>query len=151
VDASLILRWTPTKTENTTAKDIAIDLRACPMVMEELEFIPQDARKGPLIVNQETGLPSTKTRYGEVWTEAKKMAGISPKVWNRDIRKSGSTEARAAGAPLDDVRKLMATAITATVTAQVYDLANIEAHQRIAPRSQSLPSKGNDVRGTHPE
>ncbi len=36
-DENLILRWTPTKMETTTAPEIVVDLRACPMVMEELE------------------------------------------------------------------------------------------------------------------
>jgi hypothetical protein len=132
VDENLVLRWTPTKTEDTTAKEIVIDLRACPMVMEELEFIPLEIRKGPLIVNHETGLPYTKTRYGQIWAEAKKAAGISPKAWNRDIRKSGSTEARAAGAPIDDVKKVMGHGAQTNVTADVYDLATLEAHRRVA-------------------
>jgi hypothetical protein len=132
VDENLILRWTPTKTETTTAPEIVIDLRACPMVMEELEFLSPEARKGPLIVNHETGYPYSEDRFGEIWRAAAKIAGISDKVWNRDLRKSGSTEARAAGAPIDDLKKLMGHAPETPVTADVYDMANLEAHRRIA-------------------
>jgi hypothetical protein len=55
VDENLILRWTPTKTETTTAPEIVVDLRACPMVMEELGWVSPDVRKGPLIPDLETG------------------------------------------------------------------------------------------------
>jgi hypothetical protein len=132
VDENLILRWTPTKTEDTTAPEIVVDLRACPMVMEELEFIASEARKGPLIPDLSTGRPYTEDRFSEIWRAAAKAAGISPKVWNRDLRKSGSTEARAAGAPIDDLKKLMGHAPETPVTADVYDMANLEAHRRIA-------------------
>jgi hypothetical protein len=132
VDENLILRWTPTKTENTTAPEIVVDLRACPMVMEELEFLSPEARKGPLIVDLETGRPYSEDRFNEIWRDAAKAAGIPRKVWNRDLRKSGSNEARQAGAPIDDLKKLMGHAPETEVTAEVYDLANLEAHRRIA-------------------
>jgi hypothetical protein len=132
VDENLILRWTPTKTETTTAPEIVVDLRACPMVMEELEWVPLDARKGPLIPDLETGRPYSEDRFNEVWRAVAKAARISSKVWNRDLRKSGSTEARAAGAPIDDLKKLMGHAPDTEVTAEVYDMANLEAHRRIA-------------------
>jgi hypothetical protein len=132
VDENLILRWTPTKTETTTAPEIVVDLRACPMVMEELEWVSQEARKGPLIPDLETGRPYSEDRFNEVWRAVAKAARLSPKVGNRDLRKSGSTEARAAGAPIDDLKKLMGHAPDTAVTADVYDMANLAAHRRIA-------------------
>jgi hypothetical protein len=107
VDEHLILRWTPTKTENTTASEIVVDLQACPMVMEELQGVPQSARKGPLIVDQEKHRPYSEDRFNEIWRAAAKAAGIPPVVWNRDLRKSGLTEARRSGAHIDDLKKLM--------------------------------------------
>jgi hypothetical protein len=132
VDENLILRWTPTKTENTTAPEIVVDLRACPMVMDELQDVPQSARKGPLIVNPETGRPYSEDQFNEIWRAAAQAAGIPKKAWNRDLRKSGSTEARQAGAPIDDLKKLMGHTPETEVTAEVYDMANLEAHRRIA-------------------
>lgn len=132
VDPHLVLRFTPTKTEGTTAASVVIDLAACPMVVEELARIPIEDRRGPLIFNPVTGMPYRQDKYGEVWRAAADAAGIAKEVWNRDLRKSGSTEARAAGAPLDDVRKLMGHAEGSPVTAEVYDLAELEAHRRIA-------------------
>jgi hypothetical protein len=89
-------------------------------------------QKGPLIPDLETGRPYSEDRFNEVWRAVAKAARISSKVWNRDLRKSGSTEARAAGAPIDDLKKLMGHAPDTEVTAEVYDMANLEAHRRIA-------------------
>jgi hypothetical protein len=47
VDANLVLRWTPSKREETSGEAIVIDFRACPMVMEELALVPEEERKGP--------------------------------------------------------------------------------------------------------
>ena len=106
VDESLILRWMPTKTEDSSGETVMIDLRACPMVMAELEMT-LDAGKplsGPLIIDKKT-FPYSRTRFEQMWIAAKEVAGINEKVWNRDLRKSGSTEARRAGAPIDDVKQ----------------------------------------------
>jgi hypothetical protein len=56
VDANLILRWTPTKTAGTTGAAVVIDLSKCPMIMEELTKVPENACNGPLIVDLRTGL-----------------------------------------------------------------------------------------------
>jgi hypothetical protein len=110
-------------------------------VMEELEWVPPEARNGPLIPNHETALPYTEDRFNEVWRAVAKAAGISSKVWNRDLRKSGSTEARAAGAPIDDLKKVMGHTPETAVTADVYDMANLEAHRRIAAARKSHREK----------
>ena len=57
IDENQVFRFTPSKTENTTGKEVAIDFTVCPMIMEELARIPTDQRKGPLIVNPVTGKP----------------------------------------------------------------------------------------------
>lgn len=132
VDANLILRFKPTKTENTSEEEVAIDLRACPMVMEELEMTLQGTLSGPLIIDRKTGRPYQTRRYEQAWRRAAKAAGIPTKVWNRDIRKSGSTEARAAGAMLEDVKKVMGHTPDTETTSNVYDMAQLEAHRRVA-------------------
>lgn len=132
VDQNLILRWTPTKTEETTGAEVVVDLRACPMVMEELKFIPQDERKGPLIVNLKTALPFRDDTFGDIWRAVREKADIPSEIWNRDLRASGSTEARAADAKIDDLRKLMGHSKKSQTTGKVYDRAKLEAHRRIA-------------------
>lgn len=132
VDANLILRFKPSKTDATTAQEVVVDFRVCPMVMEEIERIPPEARNGPLIVDPKTGLPYRGTVFNEVWRDARKAAGIPADIWNRDLRASGSTEARAAGAKTDDLQKLMGHAPGSKVTGKVYDRAALEAQRRIA-------------------
>lgn len=132
VDENLILRIKPGKTDETTRQEVVLDMRVCPMVMEELEHVPPEARKGPLIVHPNTGLPYAGTVFNEVWRAAREAAGIAADVWNRDLRASGSTEAKAAGARTDDLQKTMGHAPGSKVTAKVYDRAALEAHRRIA-------------------
>lgn len=141
IDQNLILRWTPTKTEDTTGAEIVVDLRACPMVMEELKLIPQDDRKGPLIANHKTGLPYRDDTFGDIWRAVRKAAGIPSEIWNRDLRASGSTEARAADAKIDDLRKLMGHSEKSETTGKVYDRAKLEAHRRIAAQREAHRGK----------
>jgi hypothetical protein len=141
VDENQILRFTPTKTENTTAPEIVIDLRACPMVIEEFQNVPPSARNGPLIVDRERGRPYSADRFNETWRAAAKAANIPADVWNRDLRKSGSTEARQSGAHIDDLQKLMGHTPGSPTTAMVYDQAALEAHRRIAEARKAHRSK----------
>jgi hypothetical protein len=131
VDRNLILRFTPTKTEDTSAAKITLDLHSYPMVMEELASISDDARKGPLIVNPKTGLPYRQWYYRDLWRTIATAAGIERTVWNRDLRAGGITEAREAGAPTDDVAKTAGHNDKRT-TARVYDRDRLEAARRVA-------------------
>jgi len=141
VDANLILRFKPTKTDKTTAPEVVIDLRACPMVMEELQDVPPAARNGPLIVDRKNGLPYHVDRFVDAWRAAANAAGIPRNVWNRDLRASGTTEARDADAKTDDLKKLLGHTAGSTTTAAVYDRAHLEAHRRIAEARKAHRSK----------
>ena len=57
IDEHLILRYAPSKTQLTSGAEVVLDLKALPMVMEELAEVPEGGRRGPLIVNPRTGLP----------------------------------------------------------------------------------------------
>jgi hypothetical protein len=138
VDANLILRWTPTKTENTSGVEIVIDFKVCPMVMEELALVPAGARKGPLITRVKTGRPYSRREFEELWSKVRKAAGIPSDVWNRDLRASGTTEARAAGAAIDDTKKVMGHSPRSQTASKVYDRSKLEAHRRIAAARQTL-------------
>jgi hypothetical protein len=132
VNENLVLKYQPTKTAFTSGAEVNLDLHACPMVMEELEAIPLEARTGPLVVDPKTGRPYTKHRFGQVWTCAAQVAGIPDDIWNRDLRAGATTEAREAGAEIDDLKKVMGHAAGSKMTADVYDRDKIEAHRRIA-------------------
>jgi integrase len=142
VDKNLIFKFKPTKTEDTSEEEVSLDLRACPMVMEELEMTLDSGRlSGPLIIDRGTGRPFSVSKYTRTWRACATIAKIPRAVWNRDLRKSGSTEARAAGAPVDDVKKLMGHTEETDTTEKVYDLAHLEAHRRIAAARKAHRSK----------
>jgi integrase len=131
INDDLVLHYTPSKTSMKTGLAITFPLRMAPMVIEELENWPQDARQGPVIVNAKTGLPYSAIRFDELWRRDRKAAGISDKVWARDLRASGITEGRAAGVLTDDVAKVAGHSSTRT-TSEIYDRAALEAAERFA-------------------
>lgn len=127
IDENMILRTTPSKTINTTQTTVAFDLSLCPMVMEEIAKIPVEDRNGPLVKVGAKPYPGHKTK--SVWREIAKDIGMAG-VWNRDIRAGGITDARQAGANLDDVSKAAGHAGKA-ITARVYDRDTLEHHRRV--------------------
>jgi integrase len=131
IDDNLILRYTPAKTQFTSGAQVTLDLRHCPMVLAELDKVPADARRGPLIINPRTGFPYTQNRFHELWRKAAKVAGIRQGVWCRDLRAAGITEGRQAGALTDDLAKQAGHSNKRT-TAEVYDRDRLEAHRRVA-------------------
>ena len=132
IDDDLVLRLTPSKTEESSQARVVFDLKAYPMVVEELASIPATGRSGPLIINPRTGLPYRHEYFRVLWHKcAAAEAGISRAVWNRDLRAGGITEARQAGAPTDDVAKTAGHASKRT-TAKVYDRDTMEAARRVA-------------------
>jgi integrase len=131
IDDNLILRYTPAKTQFTSGAQVTLDLRHCPMVLAELDKVPADARRGPLIINPRTGFPYTQNRFHELWRKAAKVAGIRQGVWCRDLRAAAVTEGRQAGALTDDLAKQAGHSNKRT-TADVYDRDRLEAHRRVA-------------------
>lgn len=141
VDENQVFRFTPTKTEGTTGKEVAVDFTVCPMIMEELAFIPADDRKGPLVINPTTGKPYRPDYYQKLWRSVRDAQGVSSAIWNRDLRAGGITEGRAADASTDDLAKLAGHADKRT-TAKVYDRAQIDAARRVAAARTAHRSKG---------
>jgi integrase len=141
IDEHLILRYTPQKTQFTSAAQVVLDLRELPMVMEELAKLPDDARRGPLIVNPRTRLPYRNWYFGEVWRAVRKCTGIKTTVWNRDVRAAGVTEGRQAAAPIDDLAKLAGHSDKRT-TAKVYDRDRLEAVRRVAKLRKTHRERG---------
>lgn len=129
INDNMILKVKPTKTENTTAVEVAFDLSACPMVMEELAKIPSNKRTGPLIVNEFTKRPYSENSFEYGWKADFKAAGLPAGLWNRDLRAGGVTEGGKAGASKDDRRKVAGHAREETT--EIYDRDQIEAHRRV--------------------
>jgi hypothetical protein len=131
IDAGMVLRVTPGKTENTSEARVAFDLRECPMIVDEIERVEPAHRIGPLIVAEHTSLPYRHQTFRRAWRRDAKVAGIPHNVWNRDLRAGGVTEAREAGASTDDVAKTAGHTDKRT-TATVYDRAALEAARRVS-------------------
>lgn len=129
IDANAILTLTPSKTENTTRAKVHVNLSRCPMVMAELALIPEKARRGPLIVNEATRLPYRWSTWREAWRAVREDAGLSPDLWNRDLRAGGITEAEMAGATVDDRAKLAGH--SKKVNASVYSRDRLAASDRV--------------------
>ncbi len=145
IDEYMVLRFRPSKTDGTTGKTISFPLNKAPMVLEELAHWPLEKRAGPVIASEETGLPYVSRVVTERWDADRLAAGINPKAWARDLRASGITEGRAAGAHTDDAAKVAGHARTKTTSA-VYDRANIEAAGRFADaRILGRERNGNDT------
>jgi integrase len=141
IDDNLILRYTPAKTEFTSGAEVVLDLRMLPMVIEELANVPEEARRGPLIVNPRTGLPYRNRSFAWIWSEVRKLAGIRKEIWNRDTRAGAVTEGREAGAPTDDLAKQAGHANKRT-TARVYDRDRLEAARRVAKARKTHRERG---------
>lgn len=131
IDSDLIFRLTPTKTEDTSEARVVLDLKECPMVLEELALIPQEARQGPLIIYEDTGLPYRQWTFRDGWRRDATAAGIPKQIWNRDLRAGAVTEGGKAGASQADRRKV-AGHTTEKQIAEVYDRDVLEAHRRVA-------------------
>lgn len=129
IDDNLVMRYVPSKTSVKTGLAVTFPLSRAPMVMEELAASRRHS--GPVIVNASTGLPFSGNYFGEGWRKDRKAAGLSSKVWARDLRASGITEGRAAGTATDDVAKVAGHASTKTTSA-IYDRAALEAAERFA-------------------
>ena len=131
IDADLMLRFTPSKTEDGTGAEIIYPLGKAPMVLEELQHWPVEKRIGPVIVSEETGLPYRASIFTQRWSVDRKAAGLPEKLWARDLRASGITEGRVSNASTDDAAKVAGHSTKAT-TAKVYDRAVLEAADRFA-------------------
>jgi hypothetical protein len=146
IDPDMVLRFTPSKTDGTTAAEVIYPLAKAPMVLEELKHWPADTRTGPMIVSEETGLPYRAQIFTQRWGVDRKKAGLPAKLWARDLRASGISEGRAADASLDDAAKVAGHASKRTTA--VYDRAVLEAadrfaNARLAGRERSGNGRGN--------
>jgi predicted metal-binding protein len=101
IDADLILRHTTSK----KLKDIEVDLKLAPMVMEELARFDRLPRSGPVVIFEGNGRPWGSSWFRRKWRDIADGAGVPKTVRNMDSRAGGITEATGAGADIDEVRQ----------------------------------------------
>lgn len=106
IDANLILRHTTSKRQ----KEIEIDLKLAPMVMEELQLTYGATDRailpahGPIIINEMTLRPWRNITFRQQWRKFADIVGVPRTVKNMDTRAGAISEATDAGASLEDVR-----------------------------------------------
>ncbi len=110
IDDNLVLRHNTSK----RGKDIEVNLRLAPMILEELANFGKVAvadltraalpASGPVILCEVTGLPWRTAEFRRKWRIVADMAGIPKEVRNMDSRAGGITEASDAGADLEHIR-----------------------------------------------
>lgn len=129
IEPDLTLNYTPIKTAKRTGRTQRHDLTLCPLVMAE--FARQAATPGAPgpVVTAPSGRPYTAEQIKRLPGRIARRAGWPAEFWPRDLRASGITEARAAGAATDDLAKAAGHS-TARTTAKVYDRADLEAARR---------------------
>lgn len=112
IDENLILRHMTSKRD----KMLVLDLKHCPMVIEQFRFMAGLAAdepllrghiptSGPLIVNEQTGVPWESHNYRHAWRQIARACDIPDHVKNMDSRAGAITEAFASGADADSIRK----------------------------------------------
>lgn len=145
IDENLILRHTTSK----RGKDVEVDLKLAPMVLEELALhvmtpIAKLTRaslpaSGPLIICEVTGYPYSTAEFRRKWRIVANEAGIPKSVRSMDSRAGAISEATDAGADLEHVRHA-ATHSDIGMT-QRYSRGSVEkvagvSRQRVAHRNK---------------
>jgi|HubBroStandDraft_1064217.scaffolds.fasta_scaffold08818_4 hypothetical protein len=100
IDPNLILRHVTSKRQ----KEIELDLKLAPMVMEELELLSCRSECGPIILREKTGLPWPAAEFRRKWRAVANAAGVPKSVKNMDSRAGAITEATEAGADIEHVK-----------------------------------------------
>jgi hypothetical protein len=91
IDKNLILRHAA----GSSGRPIEVDLRTAPMIVEELRFFGQEVRsilgtRGPIVINDVTGLPWSTSEFRRKWRKVAKKAGVPDIVKNRDSVPAGA-------------------------------------------------------------
>lgn len=101
------------------------------------EHLPET---GPIILNEQTGMPYYANTFRAAWREIARACGIPDSIRNMDTRSGAITEALEAGAPMDAVRK-SATHSNSNMT-QRYSRGNAEAVSNVLQHRAAHRNKG---------
>lgn len=109
ISASMMLKHITSKRK----KEINVDLRNAPMVMEELDLAfpgwngnrANLPAKGPIIIDEKVSVPWFSQEFRRHWRFIATACGIPTTIKNMDSRAGAITEALGSGALMEDVRK----------------------------------------------
>lgn len=100
IDDNMMLRHLTSKRQ----KNIEINLRNAPMILEEFAFLNYRPPTGPIVICDTNGLPWSATEFRRKWRLVADFVGIPKNVKNCDSRAGAITEATEAGADIEHVR-----------------------------------------------
>ena len=92
--------------------------------------MPEDERTGPLVTDTDGDPVRYRVFYG-MYQDVREAAGVPDSVWSSRARHGGGTEAREAGAPIDDIADhLLKSDVEGT--RRDYIVGNVETTRRVA-------------------
>ena len=97
IDENMVLRATLTSGRANQQKEVEFRLSRSQMTMEELNRVPLEKRKGPLVVCEFTGLPWTGNEFRRKWRIVADKAGLPASVRNGGGSRSDDTDESAKG------------------------------------------------------
>ncbi len=112
IDQNLILRHATSKSakgRGKSKKELVVDLKLAPMVMEELAHLRAKnggvlPTKGPLVIYEGTCAPYEAGIFRRKWRSIARQCGIPDTVYNMDSRAGGITDGEDAGASMTQLR-----------------------------------------------
>jgi hypothetical protein len=98
--------WILTHITSKRQKEITVDLKLAPMVMEELAHRPRNSypARGPVIISDVALRPWYAVEFRKTWRRAADNGGIPRWVRNMDSRAGAITEATESGAELEHIK-----------------------------------------------
>lgn len=101
IDANMFLTHITSKRQ----KEIVVNLRNAPMVLEELALLGTVPASGPIVISEWDNLPWTAPEFRRQWRLLANACGVPKTVRNMDSRAGAITEATDAGANLENIRQ----------------------------------------------
>lgn len=122
-------------------KEVVVDLlRSAPMVREELDRMQALPAHGPVIINEHSGQPYSRTAFRWWWRKIADEAGVPAEVCNMDSRAGAASEAAIAGV-LPEHARIMLTHSDLSQTAD-YTRIYAEASRSVSEARAALRSRG---------
>lgn len=98
------LRGKDAVSDPDAGKRLTFTLALHPMVLAEIDRIPEEQRHGPMIKAEHNGLPWNQKVFAAHWREIARAVGVPDDVQNRDTRAGAGTEAKQLGATREEIR-----------------------------------------------
>ncbi|CAN7383538.1 hypothetical protein LJR220_003409 [Bradyrhizobium sp. LjRoot220] len=129
-----------------TGRSAIFDVNEYPLFQLALSAVPEAERTGPLVTDTDGDPIRYRVFYG-MYRDVAEEAGVPAEVWSSRARHGGGTEARASGAPIDDIADHMQKS-DIEGTRRDYIVGNVEttrrvARKRVASRPKATGTLGN--------